>query len=110
MFEYKDYVHHRNIQFTCEEESNGKMSFLGTSITRANNKLVTSLYHWLYQKKTFSCVYMNCNSFLPANYEKGLINSFLFRSYNICADYSILHNEIKYLKTILLKNSYTLFY
>ena len=64
---------HRNIQFTCEEESNYKISFLDISITRSKNKLMTSLY----RKKTFSGVYMNYNSFLPTNYKKGLIDTFL---------------------------------
>ena len=115
MFEHKDHVkkflrymnsRHRNIQFTCEEESNDKISFLDISITRSKNKLMTSLY----RKKTFSGVYMNYNSFLPTNYKKGLIDTLLFRSYNISADYSILHNEIKYLKTIWQKNSFPLFF
>ena len=44
---------------------------------------------------------MNYNSFLPTNYKKGLIDTLLCRPYNICADYSILHNEIKYLKNYL---------
>ena len=114
MSEHKDHVkkflrymnsRHRNIQFTCEEESNDKISFLDISITRSKNKLMTSLY----RKKTFSGVYMNYNSFLPTNCKKGLIDTLLFRSYNICADYSILHNEIKYLKIILQKNSFPLF-
>ena len=34
----------RNIQFTCEEESNDTISLLDISITRSNNKLVPSLY------------------------------------------------------------------
>ena len=97
---------HRNIQFTCEEESNDKISFLDISITRSKNKLVTSLY----RKKTFSGVYRNYNSFLPTNYKKGLIDTLLFQSYNICADYSILHNKIKYLRTIWQKNSFPLFF
>ena len=89
-----------------EKESNDKTSFLDISIIRPKNKLVTSLY----QKKTFSGVYMNYNSFLPKNYKKGLIDTLLFRSYNICADYSILHNEIKYLKTIWQKNLFPLLF
>ena len=64
---------HRNTQFTCEEDSSYKISFLDISITRSNNKLVTSLY----QKKTFSGGCMNYNSFLPTNYKKGLIDTFL---------------------------------
>ena len=65
---------HRNIQFTCEEESHDKISFLDISITRSDNKLFTSLY----RKKTFSGVYMNYNSFLPTNCKKGLIDTLLF--------------------------------
>ena len=52
-------LRHRNIHFTCEEESNAKISFLEISITRSNNKLVTSLY----RKKTFSGVYLNITAF-----------------------------------------------
>ena len=79
MFEHKDHVkkflrymnsRHRNIQFTYEEESNDKISFLNISITRSKNKSVTSLY----RKKTI----MNYNSFLPTNYKKGLIDTLLF--------------------------------
>ena len=89
-------LRHRNIQFTIEEDSNDKISFLDISITRSNNKLVTSLY----RQKTFSGVYMNYISFLSTNHMKGLIDTLLFRSYNIYADYSILYSKIKYLKTI----------
>ena len=53
---------------------------------------------------------MNYNSFLPTNYKKGLIDTLLFRSYSICADYSILRNEIKHLKTTWQKNSFPLFF
>ena len=115
MFDLKDYVKKFlryvnsrpcNIQFTCEEKSNDKILFLDISITRGNSKLVTLLY----RKKTFSGVYMNYNSFLPTNYKKGLINTLLFQPYNICANYSILHNKIKYLKAIWQKNSFPLFF
>ena len=110
MFERKDQVkkflkymntRHPNIQFTCEEESNNKISFLDVSITRMNNKLVTSLY----RKKTFSGVYMNYNSFLPLKYKKGLIHTLLFRAFKICADYNTFHNEVQLLKLIWQKNS-----
>ena len=58
---------HPNIQFTCEEESNNKISFLEISVTRINYKLTTSLY----RKKTFSGVYLNFNSFLPSGCKQG---------------------------------------
>ena len=98
-------LRHRNIQFTCEEESNDKVSFLDISIERSKNKLVTSLY----RKKIFRGAYLSYNSFLPINYKKCLIDT-LFRFYNICADYSVLHNKIKYLKTIWQKNSFPLIF
>ena len=45
---------HTNIQFTFEEESNDRISFLDILITRSDNKLTTSLY----QKKDFQwCIY-----------------------------------------------------
>ena len=111
MFESRDHVkkffkymnsRHPNIQFTCEEESNNKISFLDISVTRINNKLITSLY----RKKTFSGVYLNFNSFLPMDYKKGLIHTLLFRAYNICADYVTLHTEIEFLKSIWQRNSF----
>ena len=67
MFESRDHVkkffkymnsRHPNIQFTCEVESNNKISFLDISVTS------------LYGKKTFSGVYLNFNSFLPMDYKK----------------------------------------
>ena len=53
MFESQDHVKkflcymnlcHPNIKFTCEKEINNKISFLDVSITRINNKFVTSLF------------------------------------------------------------------
>ena len=105
MFESRDHVkkflkymnsRHPNIQFICEEEYNNKISFLGISVTRVNNKLTRSLYC----KKAFSGVYLNFNIFLPMDYKKGLIHNLLFRVYNTCADYVTLHNEIEFLKSI----------
>ena len=51
----------------------------------------------LYRKKTFSGVYMNYNSFLPLKYKKSLIDTLLFRAFNICADYNTFHDEVQYL-------------
>ena len=105
MFERKDHVkkslrfmnsRHPNIQFTCEEESFNKISFLDVSVTRMGNKLVTSLY----RKKTFSGVYINYNSFLSLKYKKGLIHTILFRAFSIRADSNTFYNEVQHLKLI----------
>ena len=97
---------HPNIQFTCEEESNNKIYFLGISITRINKKISTSLY----RKKTFSGAYLKFNSFFPIDYKKDLIDNLLFRACNICADYITLHNEIEFLKPIRQRNSFPLLF
>ena len=105
MFESRDLVknflkymnsRHLNIQFTCEEESSNKIGFLYISITKINNKLTTSLY----RKKTLSVVYLNFSSFLTMDYKNVLIHNLLFHVYNICANYTTLHNEIELLKSI----------
>ena len=85
LFDKKDHVkkflkymntRHRNIKFTFEEDQDNKISFLDISITRVGNELQTSLF----RKKTFSGVYLNFNSHLPNTYEKGLIDTLLYRA------------------------------
>ena len=60
----------------------------------------------VYRKKTFSGVYSNFNSFIPESYKTGLIESLLFRCFNLCSDFVKFHHEINILKGILYKNSY----
>ena len=52
--------HHQNIKFTFEEKHNNKIPFLDISITRVGNELETSLF----QKETFSGVYLSFNKIL----------------------------------------------
>ena len=105
MFQKKEHVkkffrcmnsRHRNIKFTFEEEQDNKISFLDISITRVGNELQTSLF----RKKTFSGVYLNFNSHLPNIYKKGLIDTLLYRAYNICSSYASFDQEINCLKTV----------
>ena len=115
MFKEKDHVkkflrylnsRHPNIKFTHEEENENKISFLDVRITREENILSTTLH----RKKIFSGVYLNFNSHLPVDYKKGLIETLLFRAYHICSDYEKLHQEILFLKSVLQKNSFPLFF
>ena len=113
MFKKRDHVkkflryidsRHRNIKFTCEEEKNNKISFLDISISRNNNALKTSIF----RKPTFSGVYTNFNSFLPTEYKRKLLRTFLYRTYNICSSYLQIHEEIIHLKSVWQKNSFPL--
>ena len=50
-------VRQHNIKFTCAKEVNKKLSFLGISITKVNDKLVASLRY----KKIFNGAFVNVN-------------------------------------------------
>ena len=87
-FRYMNYRHPK-IKFTCEEENDNKISFI----------------ELIFRKKTFSGVYLKIHSHLPTNYKKGLIDTLLHRSYNICSDYASFHQEILFIKSVWQKNS-----
>ena len=89
-----------------EQEQDNKISFLDISITRVANELRTSLFC----KKTFSGIYLNVNSHLPNTYKKGFSHTLLYHPYYICSNYSSLHQEIKYLKTVWHENLFRLFF
>ena len=97
---------HPRIKFTCEEENDNKISFLSISITQTENKCTTSIF----RKNTFSGVYLNFHSHLPTDYKKGLIDTLLHRSYNICSDFASFYQEILFLKSVWQKNSFPLFF
>ena len=97
---------HPKIKFTCEEENNNKISFLDISETRTANKITTSIF----RKKKFIGVYLNFHSHLPTDYKKGLIDTLLHRSYNICTDDASFHQEILFLKSVWQKNYCPLFF
>ena len=95
---------HKNINFTKEIETDNCLSFLDIRIERKVDKFETSIF----RKPTFSGVYLNFKSHVPDTYKKGLVYCLLFRIYNLCSNWSIIHEEINKLKTILLHNKYPL--
>ena len=99
--EYMD-TKHANIKFTFEYEHNNYLSFLDVKICRENKKLTTSLY----RKPTFSGVFTNFKSFIPAVYKFGLVYTLLHHCFNITSSYEKFHNEINALKQILKLNGY----
>ena len=91
---------HKNMTFTFEVEKGNSLPFLDVSVTRDDNKLVTSLY----RKPTFSGLYSNFYSFMPNRYKEGLIKPLLHRAFLICFDWKCFHNEIDFLKKLFRKN------
>ena len=95
---------HQNINFTVKKENVGSLLFLDVKICRKNGKFVTSVY----RKPTFSGVFTNYESFIPTYQKRGLSHALLHRSLSICCDFKTFHFEIDHLKTILIKNNYSL--
>ena len=93
---------HPNIKFSLGKENDGRLSFLGINIFREKGKFITNVY----RKKTFSGVCTNFNSFISQTHKTGLIETLLFRYFNLCSDFMKFHHEINILKGILYKNSY----
>ena len=97
---------HPNIEFSKDEELDGKISFLDISITKNQGKFETSIY----RKETFSGVYSNFHSFIPLEYKHGLLRTLLHRAYVISSSYINFHVEITKLKDIWIKNSFPVYF
>ena len=57
-------------------------------------------------KKMFSGTYVNWKSFTTSQYEINLIKCLLDRSWKICSNLNLFHQEIQRIKLILLENEY----
>ena len=101
---FKEYLNskHKNIHFTSEIETEGKLPFLDVLIDRNGEKIVTSVY----RKPTFTGVYTHYHSFLPNVYKFGLLSTLLFRYYSICSSYLLFNSEVLEFKKIFLRNGY----
>ena len=64
----------------------------------------------IYRKPTFSGVFTNFTSYIDARFKRGLLYTFLHRSFVICCNYEKLHQEIIYLKSIFQRNAYPLYF
>ena len=101
---FKNYINkqHKNIKFTSGIEESCSLSFLDITITRENNKFVTSVY----RKPTFSGIFTNFESFIPEMHKRGLIETLLHRCFRLCSSYENFHWEIETLKSIFKHNNY----
>ena len=80
---FKKYLSSKHPSIKVSLENDGCLSFRDINIFREKGKFVTNVY----QKKTFSGVYTNFNSFIPETYKTSLIESFLFLCFGLCLDF-----------------------
>ena len=93
---------HPNIKFTSEIEENNSISFLESKISTVNNSFSTNIY----RKVTFSGVFTNFESFIPISYKSNLIFTLLFRTFKLCSNFELFHQEILNLKDTFKRNGY----
>ena len=72
------------------------------NILFSNGKFSTTVY----RKATFTDLFTNFESFIPITYKRGLINTLLFRYFNISSSYAIFHTKIEKFRQIVTKNGY----
>ena len=96
------FLEHPNIKFTYEIEKDHCLSFLDVNIMFSNGIFSKSVY----RKPTFTGLFSNFDSFIPISYKRGLINTLLFRYFNISSSYAIFHAEVEKFKKIMSLNGY----
>ena len=59
-----------------------------------------------YRKPTFSGICTHFDSFLPSNYDIGVIHTLLCRCFQICSDWTTFHLELVKLTDVFNSNGY----
>ena len=90
------------ISLSHEVEKDKYLPFLDVNILFSNGKFSTTVY----RKPTFTGLFTNFESFIPITYKRGLINTLLFRYFNISSSYAIFHAQIEKFRQIMTKNGY----
>ena len=90
---------HSNIQFTYEEERDGKIPFLDVLLIRKNNTFETTVY----RKPTNKGIYLHWNSFAPETWKRGTLRSIINRAYDICSNDEFLRLELSRIKHDFIK-------
>ena len=92
---------HNNMKSSTETKINQSLFFLDVKIFRKNGKFVI----FVFEKETVSGVYTNFISFIPLDYEFGLVHSLLNRYFHLCSDFLKFHHEVDKLKKIMSKKA-----
>ena len=93
---------HPNIRFKIEYELFDKIPFLDIWILKDFDKLSTAVY----RKPTHSGVYIHYLSYVPFKHKVSLLKGLLYRAYNLCSDWELLHRELESLTAMLTNCGY----
>ena len=94
---------HPNIKLTIERQINLYIAFLDVFISAINNQNLTlQTYH----KLTYTGLLLNFKSFTSFSYKITLIKCLTDRSSKLCNNWDSFHNDIKNIKSNLIKTTY----
>ena len=93
---------HENIKFTMEEESNGELAFLDTSLKRNNGEISVLVY----RKLTHTDQYLHYSSHHQTSCKESVVSSLFNGTYSIITNKDDLHKENARIKQVLKDNGY----
>ena len=94
---------HPNIKFTTEKQVNHSIAFFDVFISGIDNQNLTlQTYH----KLTYTRLLLNFKSFTLFSCKISLIKCLIDRSFKICNNWKLFHNDIESIKANLIKNAY----
>ena len=97
--------YHINIEFTVEEESEGKLSFLDVLVDRDSRAVQCSVY----RKPTFTNLGTSFFSFIPTVYKINSIRTLVHRAYHLSSSFFTFQKEVDFLRNYFEINGYPSF-
>ena len=91
---------HPNINFTIEKQIKHSIAFLDVFISDTNDQNLTL------QTSTYTGLPLNVKSFTSFLNKISFIKCLIDRSFKICNNLNLFHNDIENIKTNLIKNVY----
>ena len=93
---------HNNITFTKEIETCNQLSFLDVHILKTNTNIETKIF----RKPTYSGLHTKWDSYVPQKYKKNLVSTLLYRAFNICNNYKLIHQEFQNISKFMQQNGF----
>ncbi|XP_075544026.1 uncharacterized protein LOC142578539 [Dermacentor variabilis] len=90
------------IQFTAEEENNGRIPFLDVLVERTSSGLRTSVY----RKPTHKGKYLSFDSAHPIGQKRSVAAALFSRTFRVCSSPTKRRQELQVIKRDLLNNGY----
>ena len=105
--EVQSFLHHlnsieRSIEFTVDEESNGRIAFLDVLVQRSSGGCSTTVH----RKPTHSGKYLSFASAHPLGHKRSVAASLFKRALRLCSDDSARRREYAKVKHDLTGNGY----